>query len=262
LLGLLVASFLAAFMSTMDSHLNLASAYVVNDVYRRFIRPDGSEAHYMAIARLTGVGVLLIALLFAAFSTSVRGMFDAFSALYSGLGIVYVLRWFWWRINAWSEITALLASGLTTLALYLAPGWAVPFLPAVLVVDGQPVFAGQLLIIVPVTLVLVLTVTFATRPTDPARLADFFAKVRPLGAWGPVTKPDDWTPSGAGAWLRLAVAWLSGLAFVMCCVLLPSSLLGGDGGRWWIWALGALAGLVVLRWSLPMLRIRHVSSTP
>ncbi len=253
LLGLLVASQLAAFMSTMDTHVNLASAYLVNDVYRRFVVKQAPERHYLRVARASGVLVLGLALVFAHFSDSVREMFDWFSALYSGLGVVYVLRWFWWRVNAWSEITALVTSGLTTLALKLHPEWFGPWLPAELVDAGQPVFAGMLLVVLCTTLPAVLVMTLATPPVDAERLAAFFARVRPLGAWGPVAKPAGWRPAPALVWARIVVAWWAGLALVLGCLFLPATLLFDGGADAWGWGLCLIGGGIVMWLAMPSL---------
>ncbi|HUW58796.1 MAG TPA: sodium:solute symporter family protein, partial [Planctomycetota bacterium] len=119
LLGLIIASFLAAFMSTIDSTLNLSSSYVVNDFYRRFVRKDASERHYVGVSRVASVYFMILASCIAVMFDSISGLFKFLLAFSSGVGLVYIGRWFWWRINAWSEISAMVASSAIASCLYL-----------------------------------------------------------------------------------------------------------------------------------------------
>ena len=112
LLGLAIAALLAAFMSTVDTHVNLASSFFVGDVYKRFIRKEASDQHYVRVARLAGVGVLAIAGVFASLNDSIGGLFTYFLAFTAGVGPVYIARWFWWRVRATTEITAMLTSAI------------------------------------------------------------------------------------------------------------------------------------------------------
>jgi Na+/proline symporter len=226
LLGLVVASFLAAFMSTVDSHVNLASAYLVHDVYKRFVRGDAPPAHYVRVARLVGPAVMLAGMAFAAGSSSVRAMFDVFTTLFGGVGPIYLLRWLWWRINAWSEIAALLTSAAATLLLQVWPGLALPLLPPGLQMDGRPTFAGALLCVVSASLVVSLTVTLLTPPVPRAHLAAFHARVSPPGRWGALRG----RPRSARGPLAVLAAWLLGAAALFTCILLPGTLLGGVSG--------------------------------
>lgn len=258
LLGLLAASFLAAFMSTIDTHVNLASSYLVNDFYRRFLRPDESQQHYVRAGRVTGPVVLLLAVVFAAASDSVRGMFDVFTALFSGVGVVYLARWLWWRINAWSEIAALGTSGLVTCVLQQWPEWGAGLLPEQLVQAGQPVFAGKLLIVVVSSTLVVLPVTLATPPVDAEQLRRFYERVRPVGLWGPVRGPHRPSP-----WIipRLFIAWIGATVFVLGCVLLPGELIFEGSAPPAAWAAVGLGGLSLLL-ALPGRSSRDVSGRP
>src|SRR3970040_611450 len=115
--GLMLAAFLAAYMSTISSHLNWGASYLVNDLYRRFIRPQASEGHHL---RASQVATFLLMLLAAAVSYSlvtVRGAWQLVLMISAGTGGVYILRWYWWRINAWSEISAMVAAFLASLAI-------------------------------------------------------------------------------------------------------------------------------------------------
>jgi SSS family solute:Na+ symporter len=262
LLGLVVASFLAAFMSTVDSHVNIAGSYLVNDVYRRFLKPDEPEMHYVRAARLATPLVVLAALVFAASADSVRGMFDTFTKLFGGVGIAYLLRWCWWRINAWSEVAVLAASVIMTLAIDAWPAAFADLLPVGLTVAGQPTFTGGLLLVFVASLIVVVPVTLLTPPVDREHLARFFDRVRPMGLWGPVPKPDDWTPTGAGWWVRMLVAWGGSIACVLGLIFLQGALLlhGGEGA--WAWLLCAVGGLVLLFAALPRLDAGHRTGEP
>jgi solute:Na+ symporter, SSS family len=259
LLGLMIASFLAAFMSTIDTHVNLASSYLVNDAYKRFVKPDAPPAHYVRVARFMGPAVLLIALGFGLNAESVRGMFDVFSALFSGVGVVYLLRWLWWRINAWSEITALVVGAAVTWTMELRPDWAVALLPEPLTEAGQPVFPGTLLIVIAVALPLTILVTLLTPSVDRATLKEFYDRIRPLGAWGPLRTPGE--SHGRFAGLRVIIAWIGATAFVVACILLPGDLLLEGGKHTGLWIGVGVVGLLGLAVQ-PSVLSRHASDRP
>ena len=116
----MLAGFLAAYMSTMGVHLNLGASYLVNDIYRRFMAPDRTERHYVVASR---VATLIVMLLSIGGALAMHSVGDAWKYLFNltaGVGLVMILRWYWWRVNAWSEIAALAASALVSNALILA----------------------------------------------------------------------------------------------------------------------------------------------
>lgn len=247
LLGLLAASFLAAFMSTIDTHVNVASSYLVNDLYRRFIRPEAPPAHYVRMGRVCGPLVLAVSVGFAAASDDVRGMFDDFTALFGGVGVVYLLRWLWWRINAWSEVAALVASAATLVWVKYWPEAACSLLPGPLAEDGVPDIAGVMLLVVAFSLVVTILVTLLTPPVDKSRLQAFHDMIRPPGLWGPVRGSG---PSQGWVLPRLGVGWLGATLLVVVAILLPGDLLLQDGAH-----VGALLGTAavgaVLLFALP-----------
>jgi len=259
LMGLMVASFLAAFMSTVDTHVNTASSYLVNDFYKRFLRPAATEAHYVRVARICGPLVMLVALAFGMGSDSVRGMFDVFSSLFSGVGVIYLLRWLWWRINAWSEIVSLIVGALVTGAVGLWPQAAARLLPAALVESGQPVFPGPLLLVVAVTLPVTVLATLLTPAEPHGHLQAFYDRVRPLGAWGPLRPAAE--RGQLVTLLRVLLAWVGSTAFVVAAILLPGDLLleGGAHAKTWL-VVGAL-GLLGL-FLRPSRLSRHARGKP
>ena len=189
--GIVIASLFAAFMSTIESVVNLSGSFLLNDFYRPFIRKNASEKHYVAASRVL---VLVVSLLGAGFSYvlgSVRMGWQLIMELSAGIGLVLLLRWYWWRINAWSEIAALSASAATAVLLKAFPdNGLVRGLGAALARAGFQVDAWgvSILLTVTVTTAAWLAVTFLTKPDDPQKLLAFYKKVRPGGFWGPVAR--------------------------------------------------------------------------
>jgi SSS family solute:Na+ symporter len=189
--GIIVASLFAAFMSTIESIVNLSGSYLLNDFYRPFVRKNASEKHYVAVSRILVLGVALLGAGFSFVLGTVKMGWQLVMELSAGIGLVLLLRWYWWRINAWSEIAALCASAVTAIGLKIAPDNAVTrgagrvLERAGLKVDG---WGLGILIIVAVTTVVWVAVTFLTRPDDETKLLAFYRKVRPGGAWGPIAK--------------------------------------------------------------------------
>lgn len=182
--GLVVASLLAAFMSTIDTHVNLASSFFVNDIYRRFMVPNAtSDRHYVLVARLASLTVMILAGVMAAQTESIRKLFEFFLVFLAGVGPVYVLRWFWWRVSAWTEITALATSAITATLLSNAPiVWSLGPLST----GGALEPAGRTLIVAAASL-LTCGISLLIAPTrDPQTVVGFYRKVRPIGWWKPV----------------------------------------------------------------------------
>src|SRR5258706_9340853 len=115
--GLMLASFVAAFSSTQATQMNWGSSYLVNDLYRRFIKRDASERHYVLAARLATALTLVLSLIATQFMDQISHAWQFLLMLGAGTGLVYILRWYWWRVNAWSEVSAMAAALVTSLAL-------------------------------------------------------------------------------------------------------------------------------------------------
>ncbi len=191
LLGLSMAALLAAFMSTVVSHLNLGASYLVHDVLHRFLMPQASERQLVRWSRAATVLMLALAVGISLRLDSVSAAWQLLAALTSGYGLVTIVRWFWWRVSAWSEIAALSASGVAS--------WAVgrwwPDLA----------FGAELATIVAASTAIWLAVTFLVPPPDGATLGAFVRRVRPWGWW----RGEAEAASGLGS--RLAL-WLAGSA--------------------------------------------------
>jgi len=198
--GLLVASLLAAFMSTVSTQLNWGASYLVHDFYRRFLVQGATERHYLLISKAATALILAAAGLAAYLTQSVTEAFKFIIAFGSGTGPVYILRWFWWRVNAWSEISAMAASSVISI-------WA-------FTVDHLT-FAEKLLVTVLGSAPVWLTVTFLTSPAPPKVLHEFYIKTRPVGLWRQVRQlcsGEEAVPNSVARPLR---GWLEGLALVL-----------------------------------------------
>jgi len=179
-LGLVVASLTAAYMSTISTHLNWGSSYLVNDFYKRFIRPESTGKEQVMVGRITTVVLMIVAGIFALLLQDALGSFQIILQIGAGTGLLFILRWFWWRINAGSEIAAMVIS--FAVAMYFQFGHAH---------TGLPELTGweELIIGVIITTVGWVTVTFLTRPTDKETLVHFCKVARPGGpGWQKVIK--------------------------------------------------------------------------
>lgn len=178
--GLMVTSFFAAFMSTVDTLINWGSSYLVNDFYKRFLVKHKGQKHYVIASKICEILLLVMGYLISRKADSIGGMWKLLIAFTSGLGVVYMARWFWWRVNAWSEIAAMIASGATTILLN---------------VYTDLDFAHKLCVILPVSIASWVAVTFITRPVTKEQLAAFYKRVRPYPLlWKPVlahVEPDE-----------------------------------------------------------------------
>lgn len=127
LLGLVLASLIAAFMSTISTHLNWGASYLVNDFYKRFIKPDASEKRLVNVGRITTFIIMLLGAMVALLLTNATQIFDIIIMFGAGTGLIFILRWFWWRINAWSEISAMFFSGIVSILFNLTSLGAILF---------------------------------------------------------------------------------------------------------------------------------------
>ncbi len=206
--GLMLAGFAAAYMSTVATQLNWGASYLVNDFYKRFVRKDATEKHYVAVSRAATILLFLASILVTWQLSSIEQAWRFLLALGAGTGLVLILRWYWWRISAWSEISAMVTSLIVaTIAILTIP----PRFAA-----GDPnADAVVMLVTVGVTTVVWLTVTFLTAPEPDAVLESFYRRVRPGGpGWARVSTAAGFgvepIPGGALAWTN----WLAGVVAV------------------------------------------------
>ena len=212
--GFMVASFVAAYTSTVATQMNWGSSFLINDLYRRFMRRDASERHYVFAARVATALILAVSLLVTLFMNQVSHAWQFLLMLGAGAGLVYILRWYWWRVNAWSEVSAMAAALVTSLCLHL-------FLDS----TTARGFALNLIITTSVTTVVWLVVTFATPPEPGEKLRAFYTKVRPAGpGWGRIAAETGLTPP-RGELARNFAGWLLGIALVYSIMFGTGALL-------------------------------------
>jgi SSS family solute:Na+ symporter len=173
--GIMLASFFAAFMSTLSTYLNLSSAYFVNDFYKPFVKKGATEKHYISVSRWITIIFSIVTGIVTYHVSSIVGVFKFLIAFGSGTGLVYIVRWFWWRVNAWSEISAMIASTIMSIIIYTHPA------------TSTSPFYVKLFAIISVSSLVWIIVTFLTRPVEIDKLVDFYKKTLPGGyGWGPI----------------------------------------------------------------------------
>jgi Na+/proline symporter len=234
--GFMMAGFAAAYMSTIGTHLNWGASYLVNDVYKRFMRTGETEKHYVGVSRATTVLLFLLSLIVTYFLSSVEMAWKFLLAIGAGTGLVLILRWYWWRINAWSEITSMITSFIVSLYLMFAwvPGRFAP---------GDPnADAWVMILTVAISTIAWVTVTFVTQPEPAEKLESFYQRVRPGGpGWARVSERLGYgrepIPGGALAWTN----WIAGIIAVYTTLFGIGKIIFGDIGL----GLGLLATAVV-----------------
>jgi SSS family solute:Na+ symporter len=241
--GLLLAAFAAAYMSTISTHLNWGASYLVNDVYLRFLRPNAGRRAQIVASRVATVLLMVCSLVVMSFLSSVEQGWKVLIGLGAGTGMVFILRWYWWRVNAWSEISAMTASFITSVALGVF-GYDLGN-------PGSPSYAQTMLVTVGVTSVVWLAVTFLTPPESDATLDRFYRQVRPGGpGWRRVAArlgfPEDRIPGGALSWVN----WVAGLASVYTAVFALGAVLTGAPGRGLVYGAVSIAAFLLIQRNL------------
>ncbi len=230
LLGLVVASLAAAYMSTISTHLNWGSSYIVDDFYRRFLAPDESEHHYVNVGRASTVLLIVLASIISLWLENALQAFQILLQIGAGTGLIFLLRWFWWRINAWSEIAAMISSFLVALYfqfVHEAIGFA-PLHPSAMLIMG-----------VGITTVVWLVATMMTRPTDRATLQSFYDLIQPFGrGWHRVVET---RPVEGGASLPAAL-----LCWFLACVAVYAALFSTGYFIYGKTLLGSVSGFIMV----------------
>jgi len=237
--GLMLAGFAAAFMSTIGTNLNWGASYLVNDFYRRFVHKNAAEHHYVAMSQVATVFLTIVSAILTYFMGSIAGAWKLLIVTGAGTGTVLILRWYWWRINAWSEVSAMISAFAVSLTLQLAFHMD----------SDDPIgFAHIMLITVGITTVVWLATTFLTAPEPMEKLVEFYRRVHPwTGGWAPVAKQaPEIRPTSDTAYNLLD--WICG------CVLIYGSLFGigkivlEEYGTGLVFlAVGLAAGFVIYR---------------
>ena len=178
LLGLVLASLISAYMSTISTQLNWGSSYIVYDFYKRQINPDASQKRLVAVGRLSTVLLMVLSTLLALLLQNAMQLFNLLLVFGAGTGLIFILRWFWWRINAWSEITAMVASGVISLLLAI-PSFGIK--EALFGADGVFPAWAEFPFVVAVTSALWILATYITPSESDKVLRDFYKKIQPGG---------------------------------------------------------------------------------
>ena len=224
LLGLMVAGLLAAYVSTISTHLNWGTSYLVHDLYRRFIRPDADERHYVMMGRIVTALLMLLAASMTFLLETARTGFELLLSIGAGSGLLYLLRWYWWRINAWSEVAAMLVSFGVAISFFVSGRMGNAF-------DATTV----LLVTVFATTFAWIATTLLTRPESEHRLVQFYRLVRPAGpGWGPIPAKAGVGPSPDSIPTQL-LGWVLGCAFVYATLFGVGSALYGHTAQTIVW---------------------------
>jgi SSS family solute:Na+ symporter len=239
--GLMVAAFMAAYMSTIGTQLNWGASYLVNDFYRRFLKPSETEKHYVQMSQVATVLLTVVSAVITFYMDSIAGAWKLLLVTGAGTGTVLILRWYWWRINAWSEVSAMAAAFAVSIFLQTALGFN----------SDDPVqFAHLMLITVGITTATWIITTFATAPEPKDKLLSFYRKVRPNGAgWRTIARLAPEVPISHDLGWNI-LDWLCG------CVLIYGTLFGTgkiilkDTGTGLLFLAFAAAAGVIIYWDL------------
>jgi Na+/proline symporter len=233
--GMLLVAFLAAYMSTIATQFNWGCSYVINDFYQRFVNPTATEKQLIFASRWATVLLMLVGLVITSYLTTMEGAFKFMISASAGLGGVLILRWYWWRINAWSEITAT-----------IAPFIFLPISTQLALPEPYGFF-----FIVGCTTVAWLVVTFLTPPTDRKTLENFVQRIEPTIGWSPVYKRMSYSPTPNLPKNHIGLllfAVFSGMCLIYGFLFLIGALLLGKA--WWVYASLFAFGLVSMGWVL------------
>jgi len=230
--GMLVAAFFAAYMSTIATQFNWGSSYLLNDLYRRFYKKNEDEKHYVSVSRAITILLMVVSIFVTFYVNRISGAWEFILECGAGLGLVLILRWYWWRINAWSEISAMIT----------------PFVALPIVKYLGISFPLSLYYLVFTTTVVWLIVTFLTKPTSEAKLKEFYRTVHPGGVlW---KKISDQMPEvkGDSGFARMFLNWFLGVVLVYTSLFGIGSIIFGFYMNGFIYlAVAALSLFIVLR---------------
>jgi len=237
--GLMVAAFAAAYMSTIATQLNWGASYLINDFWRRFVKRDGTDEYYVRASQVATVLLTLISAVVTFFMGSIGGAWKLLIVTGAGTGGVLLLRWYWWRINAWSEVSAMISAFVVSLTLQLAFGYDT---------DQPKQFALIMITTVAITTIVWLAVTYLTPPEPRDTLVAFYRRTRPSRAgWAPIAAlaPD---VKVAGDGLANLFDWVAGCTLVYGVLFgVGKLLLHETTPGLLLLALAALGGFVIYR---------------
>ncbi len=231
--GLLLAAFLAAYMSTIATHLNWGTSYFINDFYRRFLVKEKTEKHYVSISRIMTIVFMFLSVIVTTQMTTISGVWSFVIECGAGLGLVLILRWFWWKVNAISEIVATV----------------VPFIVYGILYFGKfdIAFPNTLYVIVPVTTAAWLITAYITKQTEETKLESFYRRVHPGGpGWKKISSrlPDVKSDKG---YFILFVDWIAGIVLVYSFLFGIGKLIFKDYTFGFLFVLIGIAAALIIK---------------
>jgi len=239
--GLMVAAFAAAYMSTIATQLNWGASYLVNDCYRRFWKKNESDHHYVAVSQWATVFLTIVSAVVTFYMESIAGAWKLLLVTGAGTGGVLLLRWYWWRINAWSEVSAMISGFAVSLALQI--GWGLDK-------DQPRDFAWIMIITVSITTAVWLAVTFLTKPESQETLVAFYRRTHPSSTgWRPIARlAPDVRPSAGG--LYNLMDWICGCVLIYGVLFGTGKLLLKEFEAGSILLIAGLAAGTIIYWDL------------
>jgi SSS family solute:Na+ symporter len=223
-LGLMVAGLLAAYVSTMITHLNWGTSYLVHDLYRRFLRPGAEERHYVMTGRIVTALLMVVAAGVTAVLDTAREAFQLLMSVGAGTGLLYLLRWFWWRVNAWSEVAAMAGSFLVAAGFFVAAKTG----------HGVPAHISLLITVASTTVIWVAT-AYLTSPTPRETLVAFYRLVRPAGPGWASVRAEAGVAASPDSLAHSFLGWVLGCLFVYSALFGAGSFLYGRTGPGLVW---------------------------
>jgi Na+/proline symporter len=231
--GFMLAAFAAAYMSTIGTQLNWGASYVINDFYRRFVKTSSSDRHYVIASQLVTLFLMIVSLGVTFYMDSIGKAWKLLLVTGAGTGTVLLLRWFWWRINAWSEVSAMICAAVVSLFLQLGLKWNS---------DSPLDFAYLMIVTVAITSVVWIGVTMFTQPEPKEKLIAFYRRVRPEGpGWDRIAADAGLAREHAQG--RLSLQFMN---WILGCALIYGSLFGIGKLIFKEWATGSLYLLVAI----------------
>jgi Na+/proline symporter len=213
----MIAGMLAAYRSTIETHLNWGTSYLVHDFYRRFLRRGESEKHYVLMGRLVTAALMVCAAFLTYALGTAKEAFDLILSVGAGTGLLYLLRWFWWRVSAWSEVAAMISSFVVAVGFFVARknGANIPE-------------HWSLIATVATTTVVWVTVTFLAPPVDRATLVKFVQLVRPAGPGWTAVRAEAGVSGSPDSLPMAMLGWVLGCTFIYSALFGTGSLLYGQ----------------------------------
>lgn len=230
--GMLLASFLAAYLSTISTQLNWGAGYLVNDVYKRFINPEAGDKKFVGMSRIATVLLMILGLAVTTQMTSISGVWSFIMECGAGLGLVLILRWYWWRINAWSEIVATIAPFVAYTISRFVFGWEFP---------------NSFFFTVAFTTVAWLVATYLTKPESTETLQIFYNQVRPDGNWNGFKSKDEKKKNNIPA---LIVCWISSVVLAYSILFLTGKVIFGEWFEAGMFLITVVISAIVLSFTL------------